>query len=55
MGGTDGLLYAVGYYKGRSSTYDKRRAAVKSKPTPLGRIGKAILWAICWGFFILAI
>jgi hypothetical protein len=55
MSGMDGLLYAVGYYKGRSSTYDKRRAVAKKKTTPLGRIGKGILWAICWGFFILAI
>ena len=55
MSGMDGLLYAVGYYKGRSSTYDKRHAAIKQKPTPLGRIGKAVLWVLLWGFFVLAI
>jgi hypothetical protein len=51
----EGIAYSIGYYKGRGSTYDKRRALVKKKPTLGKKVGKAVLWAICWGFFLLCI
>ena len=51
--GWDGLLYAVGYYQGKSSTYDKRRRRIPEKPTLSKRIAKVILWALLWGFFLI--
>lgn len=55
MSSWDGLLYAVGYYQGKSSTYDRRRPRVREKPTLSKRIAKGILWVLLWGFFLFAI
>lgn len=53
MSDGNGFWYAMGHYQGRSSTYDKRRRAVKEEPTLLGRIIKGIVWVLLWGFFLI--
>lgn len=55
MGDSNGLWYSVGYYQGRGSTYDKRRARRNEPTSPLIKFIKAIVWVLAWGFFLFAI